>query len=182
MASQRFTPFLRAIARNPTVNARRNISKSASNAQAVIGTEPIGTVGTIPVRKPVGGLRGGLTVMFALFSLLGFFFGFSLASAYASFYLLQEYKLASSLLQGSVEDLQESTSKMSNHLQRIEAVEKELKRLSSTSAVKEDVTKLRGEMKQVYDGLHVEVLDLRAHVWGVEQDLARSASHNSIRI
>lgn len=39
---------------------------------------------------------------------------------------------------------------MSNHLQRIEAVEKELKRLSSTSAVKEDVTKLRAEMKQVY--------------------------------
>ncbi|KAJ9116816.1 hypothetical protein QFC24_006621 [Naganishia onofrii] len=173
MASQRFTPLLRAIARNPTVAARRNISRSAPNAQAIVGTEPIGTVGTIPVKKPVGGLRGGL---------LGF-----------------EYKLASSLLQGSVEDLQESTSKMSNHLQRIEAVEKELKRLSSTSAVKEDVTKLRAEMKQVYahhlsgladlvrqhaiqDGLHVEVLDLRAHVWGVEQDLARSASHNSIRI
>jgi hypothetical protein len=39
---------------------------------------------------------------------------------------------------------------MANHLQRIEAVEKELKRLSSTSAVKEDVTKLRTEMKQVY--------------------------------
>ncbi|KAJ9101875.1 hypothetical protein QFC21_003215 [Naganishia friedmannii] len=173
MVSQRFTPSLRAIARNPTVAARRSISRSAANAQAVIGTEPIGTVGTIPVKKPVGGLRGGL---------LGFFFGFSLASAYASFYLLQEYKLASSLLQGSVEDLQESTSKMSNHLQRIDAVEKELKRLSSTSAVKEDVTKLRAEMKQVYDGLHVEVLDLRAHVWGVEQDLARSASHNSIRI
>ncbi|KAJ9113862.1 hypothetical protein QFC19_000055 [Naganishia cerealis] len=173
MASQRFTPLLRAIARNPAVTARRTISQSSANAQAVIGTEPIGTVGTIPVKKPVGGLRGGL---------LGFFFGFSLASAYASFYLLQEYKLASSLLQGSVEDLQESTLKMSNHLQRIEAVEKELKRLSSTSAVKEDVTKLRAEMKQVYDGLHVEVLDLRAHVWGVEQDLHRSASHNSIRI
>ena len=40
------------------------------------------------------------------------FFGFSLASAYASYYLLQEYKLASSLLQGSVEDLQDSTSKV----------------------------------------------------------------------
>lgn len=32
------------------------------------------------------------------------------------------------------------------------------------------------------DGLHVELLDLRAHVWGVEQDLHRSASDNSIRI
>ena len=44
---------------------------------------------------------------------------------------------------------------MTNHLQRIEAVEKELKRLSSTSAVKEDVTKLRAEMKQVYVSLGV---------------------------
>ena len=44
---------------------------------------------------------------------------------------------------------------MANHLQRIEAVEKELKRLSSTSAVKEDVTKLRAEMKQVYVSLCV---------------------------
>ncbi len=40
------------------------------------------------------------------------FFGFSLASAYASYYLLQEYKLATSLLQGSVEELGESTSKV----------------------------------------------------------------------
>lgn len=39
---------------------------------------------------------------------------------------------------------------MSTHLQRISAVEKELKRLAATSAVKEDVTKLRAEMKQVY--------------------------------
>ncbi|KAI5452776.1 hypothetical protein NCC49_000522 [Naganishia albida] len=157
MAPGHVSPLFRALApatRTGTALGRRTISQSARNAQAaVVGTEPIGT-----------------------------FFGFSLASAYASYYLLQEYKLASSLLQGSVEDLQDSTVKMSNHLQRIEAVEKELKRLSSTSAVKEDVTKLRAEMKQVYDGLHVEVLDLRAHVWGVEQDLARSASHNSIRI
>jgi hypothetical protein len=41
------------------------------------------------------------------------FFGFSIASAYASYYLLQEYKVASSLLQGSVEELQESTVKVS---------------------------------------------------------------------
>jgi hypothetical protein len=39
---------------------------------------------------------------------------------------------------------------MSNHLRRIEAVEKDLKSLSSASSKKEDVHKLREEMKKVY--------------------------------
>lgn len=45
--------------------------------------------------------------------------GFSIASAYASYYLLQEYKFASSLLQSSVEELQESTAKVrhTNHIE-----------------------------------------------------------------
>lgn len=41
-------------------------------------------------------------------------------------------------------------SQMSNHLRRIESVERELKRLEGQGAVKEDVTKLRGEMKKIY--------------------------------
>lgn len=55
---------------------------------------------------------------------------------------------------------------MSNHLQRIEAVEKELKRLSSTSAVKEDVTKLRAEMKQVYVSPCLSFLE-HCRAWGL---------------
>jgi hypothetical protein len=39
---------------------------------------------------------------------------------------------------------------MSNHLRRIEAVEKDLKSLASSSSKKEDVHKLREEMKKVY--------------------------------
>ena len=30
------------------------------------------------------------------------------------------------------------------------------------------------------DGLHVEVLDLRAHVWGVEQDLSKIVKHGML--
>jgi hypothetical protein len=48
---------------------------------------------------------------------------------------------------------------MTNHLKRIEAVEKELRRLGSTSAVKEDVTKLRAEMKQVYVSSRISLRD-----------------------
>lgn len=44
---------------------------------------------------------------------------------------------------------------MSAHVRRIEAVEKELKALSESSATKEDVSRVRAEMKKLYDGLHV---------------------------
>lgn len=78
------------------------------------------------------------------------FFGFSIASAYASFHLLQEYKLASSLLLSSVEELQSSTAKLSDHLKRIEKVEKDLKQLEANSSGKSDIGSVRGEMKKIY--------------------------------
>ena len=79
--------------------------------------------------------------------------------------------------------------KVSAHVRRIEAVEKELKALSESSATKEDISRVRAEMKKLYDGLHVgmssrilckcgmcvlmslhsEFLDLRAHVWGIRE-------------
>jgi hypothetical protein len=62
---------------------------------------------------------------------------------------------------------------ITSHLDRLQAVEKELAALKAASAQKDDVGKVRGEMKKVYDGLHLELLDLRAHVWGVEQDLQK---------
>lgn len=68
-------------------------------------------------------------------------------------------------------------------------MEKELKALSESSATKEDISRVRAEMKKLYDGLHVgkstpgtpphssaeqqtivtEFLDLRAHVWGIRE-------------
>lgn len=43
---------------------------------------------------------------------IGFLFGFSLASSYAAYQLLDEYKQASAALQASVEELQRSTEKV----------------------------------------------------------------------
>ena len=40
-------------------------------------------------------------------------------------------------------------------MRRIEAVEKDLKALSESSATKEDISRVRAEMKKLYDGLHV---------------------------
>lgn len=70
-------------------------------------------------------------------------------------------------------------------MRRIEAVEKDLKALADNSATKDDISRVRAEMKKLYDGLHVgklqllapskpseplsEFLDLRSHVWGIRE-------------
>lgn len=66
-------------------------------------------------------------------------------------------------------------------------MEKDLKALRDSSASKEDISRVRAEMKKLYDGLHVgqylfeahacpindrlpeEFLDLRSHVWGMRK-------------
>ena len=94
---------------------------------------------------------------------------------------------------------------VSAHVRRIETAEKELKALAERTAAKEDVsylanrssppsrfdrllqvTRLRAEMKKLYDGLHIgalvshifslctlmmiaEFLDLRSTVWGLRE-------------
>ncbi|WVQ99749.1 hypothetical protein IAU59_006891 [Kwoniella sp. CBS 9459] len=148
--------------------AIRTLSTSAVARQEA---EAVGTVGNVVVKRPVGGFR-----------ILGFFFGFSFASALSIYYLQQENKIASGLLLASVEELQQGTGKVSSHLERLQTFEKELASLRNAGAIKEDVSKVRGEMKKVYDGLHLELLDLRAHVWGVEQDLQKVVKTESIRI
>ena len=85
---------------------------------------------------------------------------------------------------------------VSAHVRRIETVEKELKALTERTAEKNDVTKLRTEMKQLYDGLHIgmvhhsfawlasypgaEFLDLRAHVWGLRTFFLIPCSSNRL--
>ena len=111
------------------------------------------------------------------FRIVGFLLGFSLASSFAAYHLLEEYKQASAALQTSVLELQASTEKASNdmssillkhinmngrcqvttHIRRIEAVEKDLKALTDVSVTKDDLSRVRAEMKKVYDGLNIGV-------------------------
>ena len=49
------------------------------------------------------------------------------------------------------------------HIKRIEAVEKDLKALSNTAATKDDLSRMRAEMKKVYDGLDIGMCVLQ--VW-----------------
>lgn len=81
-------------------------------------------------KKPIGGFRGGyiiITIIFLMLisyqiSIIGFLFGFSLASSFAAYHLLDEYQRASAALQTSVEELKISTEKVSvgaTHCHRI---------------------------------------------------------------
>lgn len=54
-----------------------------------------------------------------IFRIVGFLFGFSLASSFAAYHLLEEYQQASAALQASVETLQISTEKVTRLLPRL---------------------------------------------------------------
>ncbi|EIM81607.1 uncharacterized protein STEHIDRAFT_104049 [Stereum hirsutum FP-91666 SS1] len=162
---------LSSVARQCTRPSLRSLHTSR-----VLRAEVTPNLGAPPVqKKPVGGIRGGV---------IGFLFGFSLASSYAAYQLLDEYKQASAALQASVEELQRSTEKVSAHVRRIEAVEKDLKALSESSSSKDDLQRLRAEVKKIYDGLHIEFLDLRSFVWGIQQDVhsIQKKDSTSVRI
>ncbi|KAF8631787.1 hypothetical protein AX17_005002 [Amanita inopinata Kibby_2008] len=143
------------------------------STSAVLRNEAATTsnAGNVHVQKrPIGGFRGGI---------VGFLFGFSLASSFAAYHLLDEYQQASAALQASIDELKLNTEKVSEHVRRIEAVEKDLKVLRETTVPKEDLSRLRSEVKKLYDGLHVEFLDLRTHVWGIQQDLHKVLKEES---
>jgi hypothetical protein len=131
------------------VAARRAFSTSRATLAETVA---------LPVRRPIGGVRGGI---------IGFLAGFSVASGFAAYQLLEEYKLASAALQTSIEQLQGNTEKVSAHIGRIEKVEVELKALAAAASTKEETSKLRAELKKAHNTLHLEALDLKAHVWGI---------------
>jgi hypothetical protein len=47
---------------------------------------------------------------------------------------------------------------VSAHVRRIEAVEKDLKALAQSSASKDELSRVRAELKKIYDGLHIGML------------------------
>lgn len=59
------------------------------------------------------------------------------------------------------------TPQMSAHIKRIERVEQDLKELAKNSAAKSELEGIRSEYRKLIDGSHLDLLDLKAHVWGV---------------
>ncbi|CAK5270242.1 unnamed protein product [Mycena citricolor] len=163
MSSSLRSSTLRSCLRRSPAFASQKTGTRTLTTSRVLREEAAPNVGA-PIRqkKPIGAVRG---------SIVGFLAGFSLAASLAAYNLLDEYNMASAALQASVDELKLSTEKITAHVRRIEAVEKDLKALADTTASKENLSSLRGEMKKLYDGLNVEYLGLRANVWGIQQDV-----------
>ncbi|GBC03302.1 hypothetical protein RclHR1_05060005 [Rhizophagus clarus] len=129
----------------------RDATAQESSSSTKIGTS------VQPTRKPIGGFRGGL---------IGFLVGLTVAGGAGYHYLFDEYNTASKLLLSSVEELQKSTNKVRDYTQKIERIELELKALQMSAATIDQIKELRSE-----DSLHIEDLELKARINGIEQDV-----------
>lgn len=56
---------------------------------------------------------------------------------------------------------------MASHLSRITALEEAHAKLAGSAASTKDVAALRTEYRKLLDSEHVDLLSLRAHVWGL---------------
>ncbi|KAG2175660.1 hypothetical protein INT43_001307 [Umbelopsis isabellina] len=108
--------------------------------------------------KVTGAVRGGL---------LGFLLGVTISGGIGYYYLLEEYNEASASLLQSVKDLQDSTDKVRDYARKIEAIDRDLAKLKDSAATSQQLTDLRHEFKKLYDGLNIEHLELKTHVWGL---------------
>ncbi|GAA5905896.1 hypothetical protein JCM6882_009064 [Rhodosporidiobolus microsporus] len=126
------------------------------------------------VRRPVGAFRGGL---------IGFLLGITSVGSYGYFMLLDDYSKASGTLLESVEELKGSTEQMTTHLTRVTALEKQTAALSESAATKAELDSLRQEYRKLLESEHLDLLNTKAHLWALEQDLHKiSKRESSVRI
>lgn len=106
---------------------------------------------------------------------------------YGYFALLEDYTAASKTLLLSVEELKGSTAELTAHLERIAKVEDDLARIEAKvagTASKKELEGTKAEYRGLIQSEHLDFLALKAHLWGVEQDLqamSKKAS-NHVRI
>lgn len=117
---------------------------------------------SIKYNRPVGGIRAGI---------LGFLTGLTVTGSYAYLHLFEEYQNACNVLLLSVEELKASTLKITNQVKRIEQVEKDLKRIESTSITDGQISKLKSELRKLIDQVQVEQLQLKSNLTTLETDL-----------
>ncbi|KAJ2776528.1 hypothetical protein H4R18_005625 [Coemansia javaensis] len=113
-------------------------------------------------RRAIGGFRGGV---------LGFLLGVTTAGAFGFVYLIEEYHRATGLVLSSVEELERSSLKVKEYVKKIEAVEADVGRLRSNSATAQQLAQAKGDWRKQNDILARDLLELKAHVWQVEQDV-----------
>ncbi|KAJ1730451.1 hypothetical protein LPJ72_004468 [Coemansia sp. Benny D160-2] len=113
-------------------------------------------------KRPIGGFRGGV---------VGFLLGVTTAGAFGFVYLIEEYQKATSLVLSSVDGLEKSSLKVKEYVKKIEAVESDLAKLRASSATTQQVAQLKTDWRKQSDILARDHLELKAHVWEIEQDV-----------
>ena len=126
--------------------------------------------------------------------------------------LLNSYRDASERMLASVDELKISTQSMTGHLARIEKVEQIVAEIKAGAAKAKDLDSARAEYRKLAQAQHLDVrqtrrperavtvdaadrftpfcsvsqtLDVKAHIWGLEQDLdqiSRRAQTVNVRI
>lgn len=76
--------------------------------------------------------------------------GFSAATGLGIYYLQQDTKEAQGLLTSSVEELTRDTQRITTHLDRLQTTEKDLTALRKDAVTKDELVKLRAELKKAY--------------------------------
>ncbi|GAA5982685.1 hypothetical protein JCM10908_006744 [Rhodotorula pacifica] len=187
-------PYGQQLASERAPSSSPSSSSSSSHAEqpsptATQQAEPLTTAATLPLlepeapfqeapvsrsRRPVGAFRGGI---------IGFLLGLTAVGGYGYLRVLDDYRQASEKLLVSVEELKGSTEQMTSHLSRITALETSLERLARDAAKNAEVDSLRDESRKLIESHHLDLLNLKAHVWGIEQDLRNlSKRETSVRI
>ncbi|KAJ2162821.1 hypothetical protein GGF46_000385 [Coemansia sp. RSA 552] len=113
-------------------------------------------------KRAIGGFRGGV---------VGFLLGVTSAGAFGFVYLIDEYQKATALVLSSVDELEKSSLKVREYVKKIEAVEGDVARLRSSSATTQQLAQARADWRKQSDILTRDHLELKAHVWEIEQDV-----------
>lgn len=128
--------------------------------------------GASPLAASGAGRQQRKTAKILTCSIIGFLLGLTGAGIAGSSYLKEDYTSASSFLLTAVEDLQASTSRVTNSLQRIQNMENKFSRLEAAKAEHADIDAVRKEMKQLHDSLLVEILESRSRIVELETELS----------
>ncbi|ORX67618.1 hypothetical protein DL89DRAFT_285622 [Linderina pennispora] len=157
-----------ASSRLATTAFRRFESTTAKAAESAVSSRPAASA---PKKKrAIGGFRGGV---------VGFLLGATTAGAFGFVYLIEEYQKATSLVLSSVDELEKSSLKVKEYVKKIEAVEADLAKLRASSATTQQVAQLKADWRKQNDILARDHLELKAHVWEIEQDVDTALGRSS---
>ncbi|KAJ2002416.1 hypothetical protein GGI04_003348 [Coemansia thaxteri] len=121
-------------------------------------------------KRPIGGFRGGL---------VGFLLGVTSAGAFGFVCLIDEYQRATSLVLSSVDELEKSSQKVREYVKKIEVVESDLRKVQQNGATLQQLAQLKADWRKQNDILTRDHLELKAHVWELEQDVDSAMGRTS---